>query len=323
MLEVRDLRLIKAIEEHGSLARAARVLGIAQPALTRNLAAIEARLRGKVFERGSRGVMVTDLGRAVLAEATDLLDRFERLDRHLAVVRGGQARDLTIVAGAYMAESIVLVATARMLAAHPTLRIRLVAANWAEVPRAVIEREAPVGLLDLRAYQEDPGLEVQRLRPQPGIFVVRAGHPLAGRTGIGLAEIQAYPFAFIGRMPREVQAPIVEAREAARRAGALHPAFPALVHESPTVALSLLQHCDAVAAISIAIAAPALRAGEVVALPWRAPWVSLHPGVIRLRGRPPGEAEQAFLDLLQTADMEAERDALAWCAARGVSADCA
>ena len=105
--------------------------------------------------------------------------------------------------------------------------------------------------------------------------------------------------------------------------GALHPAFPALVHESPTVALNILRHCDAVAAISVAIAAPALRSGEVVALPWRAPWVSLHPGVIRLRGRPLGEAEQAFLDLLQTADLEAERDALAWCAEHGVSADCA
>lgn len=322
MLEVRDLRLIKAIEEHGSLARAARVLRIGQPTLTRSLAALEARLRGRLFERGSRGVIATDLGRAVLAEAADLLQRLERLDRHLAVVRGEQVRDLTIVAGAYIAESIALVAAARMLAPHPTLRIRLVAANWAEVPRAVTEREAPLGLLDLRAYQEDPGLEVQRLRPQPGIFVVRADHPLAGRNGIGLADIQAYPFALIGRIPREVQAPIAAAREAARLAGALHPAFPALVHESPTVALGLLRHCDAIAAVTIAIAAPALRTGEVVALPWRAPWVSVQPGIIRLRNRPFGEAEQAFLDLLETADREAERDALAWCAAHGMSADC-
>jgi DNA-binding transcriptional LysR family regulator len=323
MLEVRDLRLIKAIDEHGSLARASRVLGIAQPALTRGLAAIEARLRGRLFERGSRGVIATDLGRAVLAEATDLLQRFERLDRHLAVVRGEQVRDLTIVAGAYAAESIALVAAARMLAPHPTLRLRLVTANWAEVPRAVMEREAAIGLCDLRAYHDDPGLEVQRLRPQPGIFVTRPGHPLAGMAGVGLAEMQAYPLALIGRVPREVQAPIATAREAAQRAGALHPAYPALVHESPTVALSLLRHCDAVVAVTVAIAAPALRRGEIVALPWRAPWVSVHPGVIRLRGHPPGEAAQAFLDLLQTADIEAERDARAWCAEHGLSSDCA
>ena len=46
MIEVRELRLVKAIDDHGSLVRAARVLGIAQPALTRALARLEARLRG-------------------------------------------------------------------------------------------------------------------------------------------------------------------------------------------------------------------------------------------------------------------------------------
>lgn len=61
--------------------------------------------------------------------------------------------------------------------------------------------------------------------------------------------------------------------------------------------------------------ADALRLGVVVCLPWRAPWVSVHPGVVRLRGRPLGEAEQGFLDLLRHADAEAERDAIAWCAA--------
>ncbi|MCA3313416.1 MAG: LysR family transcriptional regulator [Roseomonas sp.] len=49
MIEARKLRLVKAIDDHGSLVRAARVLGIAQPALTRALARLEARLRGRLF----------------------------------------------------------------------------------------------------------------------------------------------------------------------------------------------------------------------------------------------------------------------------------
>jgi DNA-binding transcriptional LysR family regulator len=322
MFEVRDLRLIKAIAEHGSLARAARVLGIAQPAMTRSLAALEARLRGPLFDRGSRGMLATDLGRAVLAEVDDLLGRLERLNRHMTAVRGDQVRELTVVAGAYMAESIALVAAARMLAPYPTTRLRLVTANWAEVPRAVLEREAPLGLLDLRSFPEDPQLEVERLRPQPAAFLVRPGHPLTVARQVGLADIMAFPFAFIGRVPREVQAPIAQAREAARQAGAMHQAFPAFIHESPTVAVSLLRHGDAVAAATLAIAGAALRRGEVVALPWRAPWVSVHPGIIRLRNRPLGEAEQAFIDLLRSADEEASRDALALCAHLGLPPDC-
>lgn len=322
MLEIRDLRLVKAIAEHGSLARAARVLGVAQPALTRSLAALEARLRGPLFERGSRGVIATDLGRAILAEADDLLGRLERLDRHLSAVRGEQVRDLTVVGGAYIAESVAMPAAARMLALHPSVRLRLVVANWADAPQMVIAREASIGLVDLRGYAGDPGLEVEPLRRQPGIFVTRPGHPLASARQAGLVDIMAYPLIFLGRAPREVQGPFAEAREAARLAGAVHPAFPAMIHESPTVALTALRHCDAVVAITVALAAPALRSGEVVALPWRAPWLSIHPGVIRLRGHPPGEAERGFLDLLQTADREVEGESLAWCERLGVSPAC-
>jgi hypothetical protein len=77
-----------------------------------------------------------------------------------------------------------------------------------------------------------------------------------------------------------------------------------------------------VAPATHAIAAQALQAGQVVPLAWRAPWVSVHPCVIRLRNRRLQEAEQAFLDLLRDADAEAEREAGAWFRAAGLSAEC-
>lgn len=322
MFEVRDLRLVQAIHEHGSLVRAARVLGIAQPSLTRHLAALEAKLRGPLFERSHRGVMVTDLGRAILTEAADILGRIERLDRYATEVRGGHVRDLPVIAGAYIAESLCLVAAARMLALHPRIRIRLISANWAEVPRAVNEREAPFGLLDLRGFENDPRIEVERLRPQPGIFLVRPEHPLTARTGIDLADILAYPMVFIGRVPTELQAPMTAAREEARIRGTPYPAFPAILHESPTVGLNVLRHSDAVAAATPTIAGAALRMQEIVPLRWRAPWLSIHPGILRLRGRPLGEAEEGFLDLLRTVDREIERETLAWFHGQGIPAEC-
>jgi DNA-binding transcriptional LysR family regulator len=240
MIEVRELRLVKAIDDHGSLTRA--------------LARLEARLRGKLFERSRRGVIATDLGRAIIAEGSAILDSLERLDRHLSEARGTQTHDLNVIAGAYMAETLCLTAAARMLSAFPNTRVRLISANWTEVPAAILEREAPIGIMDLRGFVADPGLTVEKLRRQPAIFVARAGHPLTGRNSVSLADIMAYPLAFIGNAPREVQAPHVAAREEARRLGQLHPAFPALVHESPTVTLKLLPQCDAVAAVSVTMA---------------------------------------------------------------------
>lgn len=322
MIEVRDLRLVLEISRHGSLVRAARVLGVGQPALTRSLAALEAKLHGSLFERHRQGVIPTNLGRALLADAEDILGRLERVERGMAEVRGGQVRELSIMAGTYVLESIGMAAAMRMLPLYPRVRLLLQGGNWAEVPRALLARKASLGLLDLRGAEPDAELEVEPLRRQPGIFVVRPGHPLTRRAAIDLPDILAWPLAFISRAPQQVQGPMSIAREAARAAGTAHPAFPALMHESPTVALAALRFGDAVAALSLPIALPALRAGSIAALPWRAPWVSLHPGVVRLRARPAHEAEQAFLDLLRDADAEAEREAQAWCAEHGLSAAC-
>lgn len=298
------------------------MLGVSQPTLTRSLAALEARLHGPLFERSRHGVIATNLGRALLAEASEILDRINRLERSLTEVRGGHAGDLVIASGPYIAETVSIRAATRMLTEYPLVRVRMLTANWAEVPRMVYEREAPIGLLDIRGLKPDPGLTLEHLRPQPAVFVVRPGHVLTSRPAPELADIMAFPFVFIGRIPQAVQGPMVAAREAARAAGALYPAFPALIHESPTVALNAVRHCDAVAAVTVALALDALRRGDVVALPFREPWMSAHPGILRLRNSVPSETEQAFLNLLQDTDANLERDALAWCAAEGYSADC-
>jgi DNA-binding transcriptional LysR family regulator len=86
------------------------------------------------------------------------------------------------------------------------------------------------------------------------------------------------------------------------------------------VAVAAVRHSDAVAAVTVPMVAAALRAGEVVALPWRAPWLAVHAAAIRSRHRRPTEPEEAFLDLLRTADAEAEATACAFLAAAGIDA---
>ncbi|MBW6397399.1 LysR family transcriptional regulator [Roseomonas sp. HJA6] len=322
MYELRDLRMVLAIHEHGSLARAARVLGVAQPALTRQLASLERRVRGRLFERGKRGTVPTDLGRTVIDQAEDIVERVALLNRRTAEVRGDQVRDLAIAAGAYLAETPCLVAASRMVPLQPRVRTRVVSTNWSEVPRMVMEREATLGLCDVRNMRDEPGLEVERLRPHPGFFAVRPGHPLLGQPEIGLADILAYPIAFIGNVPTAQRAPMAEGRTQAREKGWIHPAFPAIIEESPTAALATLAHSDIVSTVTLPIAATALRAGQVAILPWRAPWMSLHPCILRLRNRPLGEAETVFLELTREVDRECEETEARWCAEHGFSPDC-
>jgi hypothetical protein len=80
---------------------------------------------------------------------------------------------------------------------------------------------------------DDPADFVEPMYAQPGLFVVRSDHPLLKLDALQPADIVAWPLVFIGRVSRRLQAPIAAGREQARAAGRLHPAFPALVHESP------------------------------------------------------------------------------------------
>jgi DNA-binding transcriptional LysR family regulator len=78
-----DLELVQAIRQRGTLAAAARSLGVAAPAATKRLAAIEARLGLRLFQRTTRRVSPTAEGDAVCERAAELLRGFEALEAEL------------------------------------------------------------------------------------------------------------------------------------------------------------------------------------------------------------------------------------------------
>ncbi|MGW0390262.1 LysR family transcriptional regulator [Streptomyces sp. NPDC003042] len=72
-LELRHLKIVRAVADAGSLTRAATVLGLAQPALSTQLKRIERALGGSLFVRGREGVRATALGELVLERARVVL----------------------------------------------------------------------------------------------------------------------------------------------------------------------------------------------------------------------------------------------------------
>jgi LysR family transcriptional regulator, transcriptional activator for dmlA len=82
-IERSDLELVLAIRDQGSLAAAALSLSVAAPAVTKRLAALEARLGQRLFQRTTRRVSLTAEGEAVCASAGALLDGFKTLEAQL------------------------------------------------------------------------------------------------------------------------------------------------------------------------------------------------------------------------------------------------
>jgi DNA-binding transcriptional LysR family regulator len=78
-LELRHLRIVRAVADAGSVSKAASLLGLAQPALTAQLKRIERMLGGALFERDRHGARPTRLGELVLARARVLLPAAKEL----------------------------------------------------------------------------------------------------------------------------------------------------------------------------------------------------------------------------------------------------
>ena len=76
-METRALRYFQAVAEFGSYSRAAEVLRISQPAVSRQVRTLENSLGHKLFLRQSHGVSLTEAGQALLAEIEhDATDKF-------------------------------------------------------------------------------------------------------------------------------------------------------------------------------------------------------------------------------------------------------
>lgn len=76
-MELRQLRYFVAIVDHGSLSRAARVLHIAQPALTQQIRQLEEELAAQLLHRSAQGVMATDAGKTFYEHAQAILKQVD------------------------------------------------------------------------------------------------------------------------------------------------------------------------------------------------------------------------------------------------------
>ncbi|GAA3548289.1 LysR family transcriptional regulator [Zobellella aerophila] len=88
-MDFRQLRYFVAIVEEGSISAASRKVHIAQPALTRQIHALEAALGGSLFERGAKGIALTVTGKALYEEAKQLLETRERIMARITALGQG------------------------------------------------------------------------------------------------------------------------------------------------------------------------------------------------------------------------------------------
>ena len=318
MNELRLIRLAIALGRHGNFARAAEEMNTSQPNLTRGIAALERSLGVPLFDRTRKGAIPTVFGRVLLERGESLLRDDADLRREIQLLAGLEAGSVAIGAGAFAGEISVPKAIARVVRAHPRLRIRFIVADPDQVVQDVLAGRIDVGVASTIGLEGDARFVVETLPPLRVYLACRPDHPLVRETRPSLARALEFPLATT--QLRGAQAALASRAGATPVRKGLAAAFdPQIVVNSLSHARLIARDSDALFPATAALLAEDVAAGRLVRLDCRVPEMRTTYGVLYLRGRTLAPAAKMFIETLRAVEAEARQSDVEPAPARKVS----
>jgi DNA-binding transcriptional LysR family regulator len=301
-LEVRQMRHVLALAEHGSFARAATVVGLSQSALSRSIQSVEREAGSQLFVRTANGVEPTDSGRVFIARIRQIVQLTEDLDRDLVGERGLQSGQLHVGAGPYPAQSMFTDALARFVADYPRVVVRVMMRDWDELLRRLRAREIEFFVAEYSTFGGETDVDIEPLDPHPTLTYARRGHPLAARAPVNFADGFAYPYASLTRIPPRGLEPIRAMQRRVPDALAAQRVFPALEFNALEAVKRIVLGSDALMVAPPSCVLAELESGRLVAIGSES-FLTVRYGIVRLKTQPLAAAAARFREYV----LEAER----------------
>jgi DNA-binding transcriptional LysR family regulator len=196
MFDVKQLRVLRAVAEHGSFSAAADALSYTQPAISQQIAALEKRAGTTLVDRGSRGVRLTDAGQALVEHAEVVIARLAAAEAELeaiADVRGGRVRMSSFpTAGASLLPPAVALFSRR----HPEVELTFVEQEPEEAVQMLRAAELEVALVFTYRDMWQPefdrmyeGIELHNLIDDPMYLAMPREHPAARKPRVRLQDV--------------------------------------------------------------------------------------------------------------------------------------
>ncbi|MER7007082.1 LysR family transcriptional regulator [Dactylosporangium sp. NPDC000555] len=177
MLDVRRLRLLRDLAQHGTIAAVAAAHTYTPSAVSQQLAALEREAGVALLERTGRRVALTPAGRTLVAHAEEVLTALERAGAALAASRAGLSGPLRIGAFPTAMRTLLPPALVALGDAHPALELTVQELDPAVVPRLLRDGTLDVALVhdyDLVPIEPDPALRTAPLLDET-IFIAATG----------------------------------------------------------------------------------------------------------------------------------------------------
>ncbi|SDM44067.1 LysR family transcriptional regulator [Allokutzneria albata] len=195
-VHLRDLRYFVAVAEHLHFTEAAEALYVSQPALSKQIRALETQLRTPLFVRDRRGVQLTPAGCALLPAAREVLAAWSRAEDVLASAAADSEATLVIGMSTGLGRGLLPAIRARFAETAPGVRLVLRQVGWEDVTAGLDaeERQRTDAAFVWLPLTEPERFEWVPVAVEPRLVALPESHPLAAREEIDFVDLLGEPF---------------------------------------------------------------------------------------------------------------------------------
>jgi DNA-binding transcriptional LysR family regulator len=278
-IDPRHLVQLAAIVEAGGMTEGAALVGSTQPALSRTVALLEARLGEPLFHRGRRPLEPTALGRALAEQGAAIRIAAERASKAVDAFRHGESGAIRIGGTPFFMDALISGMVASFQKRHPGVRVDQSYGYTSALAAQVRGGRLDLAICPIEVLEEDSDLAFEEILPGRNVVACRADHPLMERRPLRPAALLDYPW--IEPPPGSPLNADLRTTLLALRADRIRVSY------AGGSLASIVNHMigsDSLAVLPHSVVFAMRRAGEITALPLQLEHPPRALGVLRARG---------------------------------------
>jgi LysR family transcriptional regulator for metE and metH len=301
VLEVRHLRLVAAIVDHGSLTRASERLNLTQSALSHQLIELEQRLGTPLFHRVNKRMTATEAGERVLATARRMLAELEETERELHLFATERRGTIRLTTQCYTVYHWLPTVMKTFEQKYPGVDIRI-EVDATETPfEALLEGKLDVAFVT--ADKADRAIELEPLFQDEMKVIVAPDHPFASKPWVTASDIAGETLLTYS----DLRGNVISDR--LLRPAGLEPKKHLQVRLTEAI-IELVKANMGIAVLAQWAAAPYVASGSVAAVPITRRGFSREWKAAYVRARPMPAYVRSFVDMVAKEGPRALRMAL-------------
>lgn len=193
-MDIAHLEAFLKVVEHGSFTKAARAMGVSQPAISQQMGKLEETLRHPLFERQGRTLRLTHAGETLKARAVQIVSMVR--DTRREVTDDGETGRLVIGGIPTIAPYLLPPLIARFHRKFPKVQMEIREDVTERLLRLCHQGEVDAAILALPVEEE--GLKVELLFEEPLLLALPTTHPLTESEKIRPADLEEEQFILLG-----------------------------------------------------------------------------------------------------------------------------